>query len=121
VVRFTIHPIHQIVSKRNNIMFTEKEHATALGGLTVKEAHIGLQLLDKAAAQGIIQPVEYALLGEWRTMLVDAISRSVNKNYDEELLKIRQAAQKLADEQQAAANEQESEPVEESSQEQETA
>jgi len=92
-------------------MFTETEHATALGGLTVKEAHIGLQLLDKAASQGIIQSVEFSLLGEWRTMLTDAISRSVNKNYDEELMKIRQAAQQLAAEQQAAANEQSPAPV----------
>jgi len=91
-------------------MFTEKEHETALGGITVKEAHIGLQLLTKAASQGIIQPVEFNILGEWRTMLVTAIERAIGKNYDAEMAKLQQKAQQMAkqqaDEQQTSSERQ---------------
>jgi len=72
-------------------MFDEKEHTTALGGLTVKEAHIALQLLDKAASNGVIQPVEFKILGEWRTAFTDAIQRSIGKDYDAEVVKLQQA------------------------------
>jgi hypothetical protein len=72
-------------------MFDEKEHATALGGLVVKDAHIALQLLDKAASNGVIQPVEFKILGEWRTSFTDAIQRSVGKDYDVEVAKLQQA------------------------------
>lgn len=89
-------------------MFNEKESATALGGITVKEANVALQLLDKAASNGVIQPVEYAILTEWRQTLVDAIQRSVEKNYDVEQAKIRQA--QLAAQQ--AANQQAPQPTE---------
>lgn len=84
-------------------MFNEKELATGLGGVTVKDAYIGMQLLDKAASNGVIQPTEFTVLAEWRTALVEAIQRSVGKNYDQEVqkmneerLKAQQAAQQAA-------------------------
>ena len=72
-------------------MFDEKEQSVGLGGVTVQDAWIGLQLLDKAAGNGVIQPTEFAVLGTWRTNMVEAIQRAVGKNYDEEVAKLRQA------------------------------
>jgi len=72
-------------------MFTEEEQATGLGGTTVQDAWISLQLLDKAARSGVIQPTEFEVLGQWRQNTVAAIQRSIGKNYDEEVAKVAQA------------------------------
>lgn len=82
------------------MLFDDKEQAAALGGVTVKEAWIGLQILDKASANGVIQSAEFKILAEWRETLTTAIERATGKNYDEELQKA-QLAQLQA--QQAAA------------------
>lgn len=72
-------------------MFDDAEQKTGVGGVTVQDMWVGLQLLDKAASTGVIQPVEYAVLSDWREHLVTAIQRAVGKNYDEEVIKMRQA------------------------------
>ena len=72
-------------------MFTEEEQATGLGGVTVQDAWISLQLLDKAARSGVIQPVEFDVLGRWRNNTVTAIQRAIGKNFDEEVAKFAQA------------------------------
>jgi len=71
-------------------MFDEKEQATGLGGITVQDAWVGLQLLDKAAASGVIQPIEFEVLSKWRGALTTAIQRAIGKNFDEEVMKQRQ-------------------------------
>jgi len=86
-------------------LFDEAEQTTGLGGVTVKEAWVGLQLLDKAAASGIIQPTEFAVMAEWRASIVGAIGRAVGKDYDQEIADQRQkhlAAQQAAAQQQDA-------------------
>ena len=70
-------------------MFDEKEQGTGLGGLTVQDAWVALQILDKAASNGIIQPIEYEVLAGWRTNMTTAIQRAIGKNFDEEVVKQR--------------------------------
>lgn len=84
-------------------MFTEDEQAKDLTRLTVQDAWIGLQLLDKAAGQGVIQPTEYEVLAQWRGNIVESVQRATGKNYDEELMKARQAQMQAAQEAQQAA------------------
>ena len=83
-------------------MFNEKERSTGLGGTTVQDAWIALQLLDKAAGNGVIQPTEFEVMGEWRKNMVDGIQRAVGKNYDEEVAKVRQAQMQAQQEAQSA-------------------
>lgn len=71
-------------------MFTDEEQATALTGATVQDAWIALQLLEKAATNGVIQPVEFAVLSTFRNNLTAAISAATGKNYDEEVARQRQ-------------------------------
>jgi hypothetical protein len=84
-------------------MYTEEEHASALGGVTVKEAHIALQLLDKANSHGVINPIEYTILGEWRKLLTDAIQRSLGKDHDETFAVFKMAQQQEMKDAQDAA------------------
>jgi len=85
-------------------MFDEKEQATELK-VSVREAWIGLQLLDKAAGNGVIQSNEFALMGEWRSVLVEAIKGAIDKDYDEEMLKLRIAREKAIQEARAKMQE----------------
>lgn len=72
-------------------MFDEKEQSTTLDGVTVQDAWIALQIVEKAAASGVIQPNEFEIVGQWRGNMVKAIEQAVGKNFDAEALKIRQA------------------------------
>jgi len=72
-------------------MFDEKEQSAALDGVTVQDAWIALQVVEKAAASGVIQPNEFTVVGQWRGNMVSAIEKAVGKNFDAEALKIRQA------------------------------
>jgi len=80
-------------------MFNEEEQATGLGGITVKDAWIALQLLDKATSNGIIQSVELSVVGEWRKNLTDAIKRAIGKDFDQLVVEYQQAMLKLQAEQ----------------------
>lgn len=94
-------------------MFTEEEQATGLGGVTVQDAWISMQLLDKAARSGVIQPTEFGVLANWRQNTVTAIQRAIGKNYDEEVAKLAQAqAEAAAAAQQQALAEQQTEQAE---------
>jgi hypothetical protein len=84
-------------------MFDEKEQATVLGGITVQDAWVALQLLDKAASNGVIQPVEYEVLTTWRKNLTNAVQEALGKNYDEEVMKLRQLQAQMAQQAQQAA------------------
>lgn len=93
-------------------MFNEEEQATGLGGVTVQDAWIGLQLLEKATASGVIQPVEFAVMSQWRTNMVEAIKRAIGKDYNEESaiqhqkhLAARQLAQQAAEAERADTDE----------------
>ena len=86
-------------------MFNEEEQATGLGGVTVQDAWVGMQLLEKAASRGVIQPNEFAVMANWRESLVGAIQRAIGKNYDEEVQKAIIAQQQAAQAQQQAAAE----------------
>ena len=85
-------------------MFNEAEQATPLTGLTVKEAWLALQILDKAAANGVIQPIEFEVASAWRKSVVEAIGAAIGKNYDEEFIKFRHAQAELARRAQEAAS-----------------
>lgn len=84
-------------------MFDEKEQATGLGGVTVQDAWVGLQLLDKAAGNGVIQPVEFEVLATWRKNLTSAIQRAIGKDFDQEVIKLRQLQAEMAREAQNQA------------------
>lgn len=86
-------------------MFTEEEQSTGVGGVTVKDMWIAMQLLDKAASKGVVQPTEYAILSEWRNNVTSSIKRAVGKDYDEEVAKAYQAQLQQAQEQQRQAAE----------------
>lgn len=73
------------------MLFSEQEQDVGISGLTVQDAWVAMQLLDKAAKAGIINPPEFDVLSLWRSNFIDAIERSVGKNYDEEVAKLIQA------------------------------
>lgn len=84
-------------------MFTETEQTTS-ATVTVRDAWVGLQLLEKAAQNGVIQPSEFAVLSAFRNGLTEAIKDAIGKDYDTEVAKVRQAqvlAQQQARAQQA--------------------
>jgi len=64
-------------------MFTDDEMKQELMGLTVKEVFIAMQLLNKAAANGVITPQEFELMGEWRKSLVESIKEGTGVDYDQ--------------------------------------
>ena len=83
-------------------MFNETEQGTGLGGITVKDAWIGLQILERAAASGVLQTSEFTVLGEWRKNMTDGIQRAVGKDYDNEVARVRQLQQEAQRKAQAA-------------------
>lgn len=85
-------------------MFDDKEKATGLGGVTVQDAWVALQILDKAASNGVIQPTEFEVVGQWRKNMTDAIRRAIGKDYDQILM---EQIQRLRQEQMAANSERE--------------
>ena len=91
-------------------MFDEKERATGVGGLTVEDVWIGLQLLEKAMKHGVITGRELSVMSNWRNNLTDSVRRSVGKDYDEvqaQFLREQQlAAQRQAQQAQQAQQEQ---------------
>jgi len=92
-------------------MFDEKEQATSLDGMTVQDAWIALQLMEKSAASGVIQPNEFEVVGKCRSSLVGAIEKATGKNFDDEVMKLRQqqaaaqAAAQAANDVEVPANE----------------
>jgi len=83
-------------------MFDDKEQNTGIGGVTVKDAWIGLQILERAAGSGVLQTSEFTVLGEWRKNMTDAIQRSIGKDYDTEVARLRQMQQEAQKKAQAA-------------------
>ena len=72
-------------------MFDEKELATELKGVTVKDAFVALQILEKASNSGVIKPVEYEAVSEYRKSIVAGIEAGIGKNYDQMVLAVQQA------------------------------
>lgn len=87
-------------------MFSDEEQATGLAGITVQDAWVALQLLEKAASNGVIQSVEFEVLSKLRNNLTGAISAAIGKNYDEELLRQRQLLMEMQRQQAQQAAEQ---------------
>ena len=72
-------------------MFDDKELALGISGVTVEDAWVTLQLLNKAASAGIINPTEYEIVSKMRSSMVDAVERASGKNYDQMVLQLQQA------------------------------
>lgn len=84
-------------------MFDEKELALGLSGITVQDAWIAMQILDKAAGSGVIQPTEFEVVGAYRKNITEAIERGTGKNYDQMIMEARQAQMQAQQQAQQAA------------------
>jgi len=69
-------------------MFSDNEMKQELMGLTVKEVFIAMQLLNKAAANGVITPQEFELMGEWRKTLTESIKEGIGVDYDQRVAEV---------------------------------
>lgn len=86
------------------MMFEDNEKAAKIDNITVEHAWVVLQLLDKSASQGILQPVEFEILGNLRKALVDGIYGATGKNFDEVFAQYRAAQMEQARAQSETAN-----------------
>jgi len=87
------------------MLFTDEELKSDLSGLTVLEAWVAIQLLDKALKFGVITSQELETVAKFRVGIVNSVEASIGKNIDAELAKLNapQAAPAATADEQVAA------------------
>lgn len=70
------------------MLFTDEEIKMGVGSLTVSEAWISLQLIEKALRAGIINSKELEVIAAYKRSMITAIKNATGKNIEEEIEKL---------------------------------
>lgn len=86
-------------------MYSKEDTSKAVEGVTVEQAIIGIQIVDRLLRANAITGTELTTVGHFRDAMIRSVETATGKNYDAEFQKMLVEQQRAAAEAEKAAGE----------------